>query len=142
MSYTCPETAPGCYALDGYYSMLQSDAGDFKTKAEKLINKVAIDFVAEDQTTPSLLNCNVAYGQQPECLTWDRTAQAKKLQCLTNKSRNQHALRKTRPDEIPSFQFHRRGVYVAWRFYIKGTGGGSCFNGVTTSLRSPQADWR
>lgn len=142
LTYPCPQTVPGAYRLAGYYSLLQSDASDFRTKAEKLINKLHIESVAEEQTTPNLLFCHVGYGAQPSCLTWDRSAPARTLECLTTKTRNQHTLQNTRPDTLPTFNFHRRGVHLAWRFFVKGTGGGSCFNGVTVSVRSPQSDWK
>lgn len=141
-SYECPETDPGSYVLDGYYSLLQSDAGDFGEKVEKMLNKIAIDFLAESQTSPNKLYCEMAYGKQPECLVWDRSAEPVKLECLTNRSRNQHKLRNTRADTLPTFLFHRRGGFIAWRFYVKGTGGGSCFNSITMSIRLAQGDWR
>lgn len=141
-AYPCPQTVPGTYVNDGYFSMLQSDSSDFKERVEKLINKIHIEFVAEAQTTPSLLRCHVGYGAQPQCLTWDKSPVPVKLECLTRKTRNQHALRNTRQDEIPSFNVHRRGVYLAWRFFISGTGGGSYYNSVTLSVRKPQGDWR
>lgn len=140
--YDCPTVTPGDFELDGYYSMVQSDAGDFKERIEKLINKVHIEFVAEEQTSPNLLRCHVGYGAQPSCLTWDKSATPVKLECLTRKTRNQHKLRNTRQDEIPSFNVHRRGAYLAWRFYISGTGGGSCFNSVTMSVRKAQGEWK
>lgn len=141
-SYPCPETIDGDYTNDGYVSLLQADAGDWKIKTEKLVSKICVDYTAEDQTTPSKLHCELAYGEQPECLGWDRSAETKNLECLTDRSRMQHRLRNTRPDTLPTFKFHRRGVYLAWRFWVGGTGGLSCFNGVTLSVRNPQSDWR
>lgn len=142
MSYICPETKPGTYVLDGYYSMLQSDALNFNERPEKTISKVAIEFLAEEQTTPNLLYCHVGYGSQPKCLTWDTSAKQKKLECLTERTRIKHKLRNTRPDDIPSFKFWRRGVYLAWRFFSKNTGGGACYNRVELTVKKSQGDWR
>lgn len=140
--YDCPQTIDGTYANLGYVSMLQTDATDFKTKTEKLIAKTLVDNNAESQTTPSRLHFELAYGQQPECLRWDLSAATQPLKCLTDRNRNQHRLRNTRPDTNPSFHFHRRGIYFAWRFWVGGTGGGACFNAVTISARNIQGDWR
>lgn len=140
MSYCT--TAPGVYVSDPYVSMLQSDSSDFKTKVEKLISKVCIDFVATAQTSPSKLNCEIAYGQQPECLRWDQSAPTQKLECLTDRTRRKHELRNTRADSLPTFKFYRKGTYLAWRFWVGGLGGCACFNSVTLSARITQGDWK
>lgn len=140
MSYCA--TTVGVYTTDPYVSLLQSDASDFKVKTEKLISKVYIDFVATAQTSPSKLHCEIAFGSQPECLRWDRSAPTQKLECLTEITRKKHELRNTRADALPTFQFHRKGTYVAWRFWVGGVGGCSCFNSVTLSARVTQGDWK
>lgn len=140
--FDCPETVEGTYAIEGYYSMLQSDAADFKEKIEKIINRAHVEFNAEAQTTPNLLYFHAGHGAQPSCLSWDTTARPVKLECLTEKNRRQHGLRNTRPDEIPSFRVYRKGVFLAWRFYSKGTGGGACYGGVVQSVRKSSGDWR
>ena len=139
--YECPTTTPGQYVNDGYYSMMQSDAKDEDKKTEKLVNKAVVDFIAEEQTTPSKLYFNLAYGYQPDCLQWDLSAKPQKLECLTGKSDRQHAIARTRASRLPSFKVYRKGVYLAWRFYVKGTGGASCFNGVTWTVRPATGDW-
>lgn len=138
---TC-QTSTASYVSDPYVSMLQSDANDFKTKTEKLISKACVDYNATAQTTPSKLHFEVAYGSQPECLRWDLTAPTQKLECLTEKSRRQHELRNTRADSLPTYKFHRRGVFIGWRMWVGGLGGCSCFNSVTLTARNPQADWK
>lgn len=139
MSYCT--TAPGVYVSDGYFSMLQADANNFKERIDKTVNKVAVEFISEEQTTPNLLHVNIAFGSQPNCMTWDRSAPAKKLECLTDRTRRRHQLRNTRPNEMPTFKFWRRGVYLAWRFYVKGTGGCSCFNMVELSVKKASGNW-
>lgn len=140
--YDCPQTADGTYALDGYYSMMQSDAADFKEKIEKIINKAHVEFNAEPQTTPNLLYYHVGYGSQPGCLAWDTSARPIKLECLTERSRLKHKSRNTRPDELPSFKVYRKGVFLSYRFYSKSTGGGACYGGVVQSVRKSSGDWR
>lgn len=140
MSYCA--TTVGSYVLDGYYSMLQSDGTDYGTKVEKLINKLLVSFNAEVQTSPSQLFVHVGFGSQAECLSWDKSPRPVPLECLTQKTRTQHKLRNTRADSIPSFQCYRRGVYLGWRFFTKGTGGGAEYAGVNLSVRGAAADWR
>lgn len=142
VTYNCPQTTPGDYALDGYYSMLQGDAMAFGQKAEKLINRSEVDYVAEEQTVPNDLTFHVGYGQQPRCLTWDTTAADQQLKCLTENSAAQHAANNTRPSLLATYNYYRRGVYISWRMYTSGTGGASCFNGVTLSVRLVQGQWR
>lgn len=139
MSYCA--TTVGSYTTDGYYSMLQSDANNFKERIDKTINRMAVEFISEAQTTPSLLHAHVAFGTQPNCMTWDKSTTPKKLQCLTEQTRRKHALRNTRPDEMPTFKFWRRGVYLAWRFFVKGTGGCSTFNQVELSVKKASGNW-
>jgi hypothetical protein len=139
--YPCPETVNGIYISDGYYSLLQSGENNFKERTEKTVNKVAVDFVAEAQTSPNLLYVNIGYGSQPGCLSWDQSSVPKKLECLTERSRAQHKARNTRPDELPTFKFWRRGVYLAWRFYSKSTGGGACYNMVEMSVKKASGNW-
>lgn len=140
-SLPCPQTVPGQYVLDGYYSMLQSDAQNFGIDEDKLIDKIRIDFTADIQALPNNIYCHVAYGIQPDCLIWDNPA-AKELMCLTDKTDAEHEANNTRPAEGAMFPQYRRGRYVAWRFYINGTGGGACFSQLTQHVRPIQGDWK
>lgn len=141
-AYDCPYTSPGIYAQDGYFSLIQSDADDYKQKVEKIINRAEIDFVAEDQVAPNELSFEVAYGAQPRCLTWDQSATPKELTCLTSESAVAHAANNTRPSEMATYNFYRRGVFIAWRAFTSGTGGASCWNRVTTNMRLAAGEWR
>lgn len=140
--YPCQSDVEAAYELNGYASLLQSDASDFKIKPDKLISKVVIEFVAEAQTSPSKLYCQIATGAQSECLSWDSSARPQLLECLTSRTRGQHKSRNTRADSLASYHFHRRGGYISWRLFVRGTGGGSAFNGATLSVRSVQSDWK
>lgn len=135
----CPMTVSGDWVQDGYYSMLQGDAFNYKSGLEKLIRLVKVEFESNPQTTPNLLTCHVGYGDQPGCMLWDTAATPVPLECLTASTESQHRANNTRPNTTPKFNFHRRGIYLAWRFYIDGTGGGATFNSVTLNLR-PKAD--
>lgn len=140
-SYDCPYTSPGIYVLDGYFSLVQADAWDYGQKVEKTVRGGVVDYVAEDQIDPNQLHFEVGYGPQPRCLTWDQSAAPQDLACLTEQSAAEHAANSTRPELIASYHFFRRGVYIAWRAYTSGTGGASCWDKATLSMRLAQGEW-
>lgn len=140
--YECPYTSPGNYDQDGYFSLLQADAIDFNQKVEKLVNRGEVDYVAEDQIPPNELRFEIAYGAQPRCMTWDQSAPPKELTCITAESAAQHAADNTRPNQMATYPFYRRGVFIAWRAYTSGTGGASCWNRATLSMRLAMGEWR
>lgn len=142
--YPCPEIlepADSHYTQDGYYSMMQSDANRFGSEEEKMINRVAIDFLAEPQTVPNKLYVQVGFGVQPQCLRWAETP-TQDLACLTDKTDAEHEADGTRANDIAAFPTYRAGSYIAWRFYVDGTGGGACFNILTQHVRLKSGQWR
>ena len=141
-AHECPYTSPGSYAQDGYFSLIQADALDYNQKVEKLANRGEVDYVAEDQIPPNVLNFEIAYGAQPRCMTWDQSAPPKELTCITGESAAQHTANNTRPNQMATYPFYRRGVFIAWRAYTSGTGGASCWNRVTLSMRLAMGEWR
>lgn len=140
--YNCPYTSPGIYAQDGYFSLLQTDANDYGQKVEKMVNRAEVDYTAEDQIPPSELAFELAYGSQPRCLTWDQSAVPQELTCLTEESAATHAANNTRPNLMATYNFYRRGVFIAWRAYTSGTGGASCWNKAVLSMRLASGEWR
>lgn len=135
--YECPETAPGVYLEAGYSTMLQSDPWDYGVRGEKMCRMINIESEAVEQTIPNDLYCQLAYGQQPGCMTWNDPVTVP-LECLTEYSKAEHQAMGTRPAREADFPFYRAGVYFAWRFYVLGTGGGSCFNSVVQLVRPKQ----
>lgn len=136
------------YCADGYSSMMQSDMNNFGIGEEKLINNIVVDYEAEEQTTPNKLKMQLAYGAQPKCTTWKNIG-SRDLKCLTDASAAEHAANNTRPGLEASFKPYYRGRYIGWRFYVDAaddsghvTGGGSCFNSLTPTLRQIQANTR
>lgn len=140
-SYECPCVVPGTYVDNGYASMMQGDAFKYGTNVEKLINKALVDFDADVQTTPGLLNFQVAYGAQPGCMVWE-TADPVEFSCIVDYNEASAEAVNERPGEIPSFLVYRRGAYLGWRFWIEGLGAGGCFNGVNLSVRKASGDWK
>jgi hypothetical protein len=141
LTYDCPYTVPGNYASDGYYSMQQGDAYDYRVHEEKLINQAIVDFEAEPQTTPNDLFFQVAYGSQSGCMIWDSTS-PKPLACTLEGDETSMEAANQRPRELPTFKFYRKGAFLAWRFYVNGTGGGASFGALTLSVRRTSGEWK
>lgn len=139
-SYNCGTAVPGIYSNDGYTSMIQGGADEFGTPEEKLVRKVKVDFEADIQTTPNQIYAQVGFGSQPSCLQWTNP-QSNELACLTDFTEGEHVTNKTRASDTPVFHFYRAGVYLNWRFYITGTGGGSSFNYVSIEARKKRGNW-
>ena len=139
-SLDCPFTVAGTYAIDGYYSMAQGDASDLGQSVEKLINRAKLDFSAEPQSFPNSLYFQLGYGTQPDCLVW-AAAEGKPLSCETEMTDDELAAANARPGLGASYPLYRRGRYLAWRFYINGTGGAACISSMTRRMRLIQGEW-
>ena len=135
---TFPETSTATYLDTGYTSMLQSDMYDFNSPVEKTLTAINIDYVAALQTTPNDLFCQVAFGAQPECTSW-QDSDPSPLECLDGPDYDPET--NMRPGQAGRFAFHVVGVYVAWRLYTSGVGGGACFASLTMSLRKKSDCW-
>lgn len=141
VAYGCPYTVDGTYADDGYTSMIQGGAFSYGARQEKLITNIAIEYESVPQSEPNLLNCQVAFGAQPGCMTWVDT-EPRELRCLTEKTDAESLADNTRPSLIATFPTYRAGSFLAYRFYVDGTGGGCCFNVLTQRVRLKQGRWR
>lgn len=139
-SYPCPYTTSGVYALDGYDSLVQSDMHKFGKNEEKTIRLAAVDAVARDQASPSLLYFQIGYGAQGGCPTW-KECTPRELRCLTEETAAQHEADNTRPDTFIRFPTLRTGQFLGYRFYIRGTGGLSCFSEVKLEVRLKSSCW-
>ncbi len=140
VSYECPHTIPGAYAIDGYTSLLQTDMHDYGNRREKLINRVTVDFDATEQTTPNALKMQIGYAANANCPLWSETV-SEDLECVTAYTDSQHLTNQTRPNMPAVFNFYRRGRFLGSRLWVDGTGGGACFSRVTEKLRLAQGDW-
>jgi hypothetical protein len=136
----CYRTAPGIYIITGYYSMLQGDAMDFGAREEKMINALSASFEAETQTDPNSLYLQIGYGQHANCLVWANSGQTE-LSCQTEMTDAVHKSGKTRPDNFAKFPLYRRGIYLSWRLYIEGPGGGATLDELVLSVKKMQSAW-
>lgn len=139
------------YCADGYASLIQGDMNDFGQDEDKYINGILVDFEAVAQTTPNMLKCQVAYGEQPKCATWV-DLNDEELRCLSDSSAAEHDANNTRPGRPANFKSYRRGRYIGWRLWVdvpvgdvstnlRITGGGSCFSRLVQSVRRAAGKW-
>jgi len=136
----CPYTSVGEYLQTGYTSLAQSDLHKFGKNEEKTAGMASVDYVAREQATPSLLEFQIGYSAQPGCPTW-KNATPVELRCLTEESAAQHEAQNTRPNTFAKYPIYRSGVFLGYRFFIRGTGGGSCFSEVKLRVRLKQRCW-
>lgn len=127
----------GQYALDGYYTLLQSDLSHWEQDAEKLIKHLLVDYDAVAQEPPSLLYAEVAYAAQPRCTTW-KSIGSRDLRCLTEESAIEHDTYNTRPDLAARYPTYYRGRYIGYRFYSNGVGGSACYSRVMLAIARAQ----
>lgn len=136
--YARERYAAGQYVLDAYPSLMQSGAMFFGSgDVEKVFSGVTAEYKALPQTTPSLLSAQVGFGPQASCPTW-RDVGSRALKCLTEKTRLQHEVARTRPDVAARFSFLYRGIALFYRFVVVGTGGGTSIDRIDLKVREAQ----
>lgn len=118
-----------CYVQDGYNTVLQEGAEDYKTDDEKMLKRAVLVAEPLPSSSPAPLECEVAFGTQPSCMTW-RSIRPLDFECQTEKSAAQHAADHTRPDDSFDFPTWVRGRYLAVRFRITGIGGGGLLSAI------------
>jgi hypothetical protein len=117
------------YVQDGYDTVFQEGAESYRTDDEKMIKRATVEAEPLPQSTPSPLECDIGFANQPGCMTW-RPVRPLEFECQTNKSAAQHAADRTRPDDGFHFPTWLRGKYLSVRFRVTGIGGGGMFSAL------------
>lgn len=117
------------YTFEGYNTVFQDGSESYRSTDEKMIKRVQIEAEPLPQSSPSPIDCEVAYGAQPSCMTWVGTRPLD-FECQSAKTAAQHAADGTRPDGVFNYPTWRRGQYLSVRFRISGIGGGGTFSGL------------
>jgi len=130
-----PAAGVATYTQTSYPSMLQTDALNFRSQMEKLLQAVTVEMVSEAQTVPGQFNCAVGTGSQPACLSWE-TADPVSMECLDQSSESG-----TRPTLPPRFAFYSQGGHLAIRLWVDGTGSAFCINGLTIKISGATKCW-
>lgn len=129
-----------CYFHDGYDTVMQEGANNYRSDDEKMIKRVIVEAEPLAQTTPSRLETSVGYAATPSCFTWKELPD-KPFECQTSKTPEQHAAQGTRPDGNFNYPSWNRGIYISTRFRISGVGGGGTFSGLHKMIKGwGQAD--
>ena len=121
------------YHFVGYDTVFQEGSEPYKTGDEKMIKRVMVEAEPLPQSSPSPIECEVAYGNQPSCMTWVPT-RSLDFECQSDKTAAQHVADNTRPDGVFNFPTWRRGQYISTRFRVTGIGGGGTFSALHKML--------
>jgi len=125
------------YVLDGYTTVLESGADDFKTDLEKTISDFSVNFTAPVQTIPSTLELFIGFGSQPGCGRFKKervidrdgnVLEGMPIGCRSLTTGDEHDAAGSRADEQAKWFPHRAGIFLQWRLRIQGTGGSICFS--------------
>lgn len=128
------------YDRVGYDTVMQSGAETYRNDDEKIVKMIALEAQPEAQSTPSDLECDVGYGNQPSCMTW-KPIRTLPYECVTELTAQQLAERRLRKDGNFYFPTWRRGRYLAHRFRLSGIGGAGTFSSMSLMLKGwGQAD--
>ncbi len=128
-AYSAQSCEGACYVQDGYDTVFQEGAEGYKTHDEKVVKRVTVEAEPLPQSTPSPLECDIGFANQPGCMTW-KPVRPLEFECQTNKSAAQHAADRTRPDDGFHFPTWLRGKYLSVRFRVTGIGGGGMFSAL------------
>jgi len=118
-----------CYVQDGYDTVLQEGSESYRSDDEKMMKRATLEAEPLPASTPAPLECDVAFGNQPGCMTW-KAVRPLEFECQSAKSAAQHAADRTRPDDGFHFPTWVRGKYLSVRFRITGIGGGGMFSAI------------
>lgn len=124
-----------CYVQEGYDTVLQEGAEAYRSDNEKMMKRATLEAEPLPASTPAPLECDVAFGNQPSCMTW-KPVRSLEFECQSNKSAAQHAADRTRPDDGFHFPTWIRGKYLSVRFRITGIGGGGMFSAIHKLVKS------
>lgn len=136
-SATFPDTTTATYTQDGYTSLIQGDAYRYRTDSNKRLRGIAVNFVSDDQTSPSQLHGEAGYGMQPDRIQWEEDASTIDIGAIDYglEADNQ------RPGEVPGFNFFATGSFIAYRLWTDGTGGQFCMSSITVKLQALNNCW-
>lgn len=118
-----------CYVQEGYDTVLQEGAENYRNDEEKMLKRATVEAEPLPASSPAPLECDVAFGNQPSCMTW-KSVRPLEFECQTEKSAAQHRADGTRPDDNFHFPTWIRGKYLSVRWRVTGIGGGGTFSAL------------
>lgn len=124
-----------CYVRDGYDTVFQEGAEDYRSTDEKMIKRATLEAEPEPESSPPELQCDIGFAKQPNCMTW-KAVRPLLFECQSNKTAAQHAAARTRPDDGFHFPTWQRGQYISTRFRVTGIGGAGDFSAIHKLVKS------
>lgn len=124
--YSCDNA---CYVREGYDTVFQEGAEDYRSTDEKMIKRATLEAEPEPESSPPELQCDIGFAKQPNCMTW-RAVRPLPFECQSNKTAAQHQTDRTRPDDGFHFPTWQRGQYISTRFRVTGIGGAGDFSAI------------
>ena len=124
-----------CYVRDGYDTVFQEGAEDYRSSDEKMIKRATLEAEPEPESSPPELQCDIGFAKQPNCMTWN-PVRPLLFECQSNKTAAQHAADRTRPDDSFHFPTWQRGQYISTRFRVTGIGGAGDFSAIHKLVKS------
>lgn len=118
-----------CYVQEGYDTVFQEGAEDYRSSDEKMIKRATLEAEPEPESSPPELQCDIGFAKQPNCMTW-KAVRPLLFECQSNKTAAQHAADRTRPDDSFHFPTWQRGQYISTRFRVSGIGGAGDFSAI------------
>lgn len=139
----CTSGATLCptYSINGYTSILRSGPLDMGApENQKIFRRFLIDYVAASQTVPSNVTVRLGFSRQPadsnmdNCPIMWQTLPTKPLACASTLDETALATANLQPYLAMEWPVYLQGRYLYWEFSVDGTGGSSCFSGVTMEV--------
>ena len=137
-------SATGNYLLDGYDSIIRF-APMFVDQALVVLNRIQLNYLAAQQTTPSNIAVRVGVSGQVADPNDDSggcpikwfTLSTKQLRCLNTLQTQQQFANKNAVPSVPlDWNFLYKGRYVFIEISISGTGGDSLLSGIVAGAGS------
>lgn len=139
-SYCATACEGGYYFCIGYDSVLQSGADDYRSDAEKIVRRFAVECEPVPQTVPNNLHCSIGFASQAVCDTFIKL-EDQPMKCLDRRTPRQREDQIIREDQRLLFPTFYRGKFISWKLKIDGTGGGACFGQFCVTVRLAEASF-
>jgi hypothetical protein len=108
-----PNVVQAQYDSRGYATVIQGLVGTWGTSAEKIVNRIKVDYDATPQTIPGKLFTQLGVSNSPRCVQW-HDSNPITLDCL----QSDLAANDERGLTPAMFPFYRAGQWLAYRILV------------------------
>lgn len=142
-----PNVLQGVFTQEGYATLIQSEALQLGGPIDKLVNRIGIEFDAEDQDPAGLCHVELGMSNTAQQLDWAKS-DAKKMDDMRNGTPDPVELHDPRPAAPVGFPFHRVGIWTAFRVFVsdaslnlKPKNCMATFNRAMISIKARSSTW-